>query len=85
MDELANYLKIRKELVIFILQVFFELGFVKIDNGLMNYVPNAKPHSLEDTDSYRERKLKMEAQATLVFSNSTDLTQYLTNALNLDN
>ena len=81
LDELASYLKIRKELVIFILQVFFELGFVKIDNGLMNYVPNAKPHSLEDTDSYRGRKLKMEAQATLVFSNSTDLTQYLTKYL----
>ena len=81
LDELANYLKIRRELLIFILQVFFELGFVKIENGLMNYVPNVKTQALENAKCYQARKLKMQAESTLLFSNSTSLTQYLTKFL----
>ena len=81
LDELANYLKIRRELLIFILQVFFELGFVKIENGLMNYVPDVKAQALENAECYQARKLRMQAESTLLFSNSTSLTQYLTKFL----
>jgi len=74
---LADYLKIKKNLAIFMIQVFLEAGFVTIDNGFINEVKNPVKRSLDDTQVYKDRLLKMEAEKVFIYSPFPQLTKWL--------
>src|SRR5699024_5770446 len=49
LQKLAYYLKLKRALLVFMINVFFEAKFVHIENGLMSGNTNVTPHNLEDT------------------------------------
>ncbi|GKS80926.1 single-stranded-DNA-specific exonuclease [Ligilactobacillus pabuli] len=75
--QMATRLKLPKELMIFMLQVFFEVGFVKIENGLVTGVPGTKQVNLKETSSYHSRRLQIRTQEILLHSKSTDLIKWV--------
>ncbi|KRL04724.1 single-stranded-DNA-specific exonuclease [Liquorilactobacillus oeni DSM 19972] len=77
MQQVADYLQVKKELLIFMLQVFFEVGFVKIENGLMTGYPAHQTVNLKETPSYRSRQQLLKAEKTLLMSKTTDLKKWL--------
>ncbi|GBG94101.1 single-stranded-DNA-specific exonuclease RecJ [Ligilactobacillus salitolerans] len=77
LDAMAKYLKLSKELMIFMFQVFFEVGFVKIENGLITGVPAAHRVDLKETSSYHSRKLQVRTQEILLHSKSADLVKWV--------
>ncbi|MDV7757110.1 single-stranded-DNA-specific exonuclease RecJ [Liquorilactobacillus mali] len=82
LNKLADYLKIKKDLLIFTLQVFFEVGFVKIDNGLMAGSSSRKRINLKDAPSYRARQRLLEAENVLLTSKTAEfektISQFIT-------
>ncbi|WP_226789482.1 single-stranded-DNA-specific exonuclease C-terminal domain-containing protein [Latilactobacillus graminis] len=77
LDELAIYLKIKLPLLIFMLQVFFDLGFVKIDRGLISAVKQPEKHPLESAASYQQRLAKIEMEKQLVYSTFAEMKDWL--------
>ena len=77
LDALAEYLKIKKNLAIFMIQVFLEAGFVTIDNGFINEVKNPLKRALADTQVYKDRLQKMEAEKIFIYSPFSQLTKWL--------
>jgi len=77
LEALADYLKIKKNLVIFMIQVFLEAGFVTIDNGFVNEVKNPVKRALADTRVYKDRVEKMEAEKLLIYSPFSQLSNWL--------
>ncbi|WP_424899556.1 single-stranded-DNA-specific exonuclease RecJ [Trichococcus sp.] len=77
LDALAKYLKIKKNLAIFMIQVFLEAGFVTIDNGFINEVQNPVKRALDDTQVYKDRLQKMEAEKVFIYSPFSQLTKWL--------
>lgn len=75
--QMANRLELPKELMIFMLQVFFEVGFVKIESGLVTGVPGTKQVNLKETSSYHSRRLQIRTQEILLHSKSTDLIKWV--------
>ncbi|RLL47987.1 single-stranded-DNA-specific exonuclease RecJ [Oceanobacillus piezotolerans] len=70
-----------REKVIFISQVFFELGFVTITNGVISLNPNPDKRDLSDSIIYRERLNKMELEKVLYYSNYDDLKRWFNNCI----
>jgi single-stranded-DNA-specific exonuclease len=70
---LAKYLQIKEKLLIFMIQVFFELGFVKIENGVLNRVDNPAKQDLTQAPVYQKRMAQMAAESTLIYSNYQEL------------
>ena len=76
-DKMAQYLNLSKELMIFMFQVFFEVGFVKIENGLITSVPVKQQINLKETSSYHSRRLQVRTQKILLHSKSADLVKWI--------
>lgn len=70
---LAKYLRIKEKLLIFMIQVFFELGFVKIENGVLNRIDNPAKQDLTQAPAYQKRTAQMAAESTLIYSNYQEL------------
>ncbi|WP_082617838.1 single-stranded-DNA-specific exonuclease RecJ [Lactobacillus selangorensis] len=81
LKQLAEYLKIDFGQLIFILQVFFELGFVKMEKDSINAVVAPQPHALDSAHSYQQREQRIKMEQTLVYSTFGDLRQWLTENL----
>ncbi len=73
----ADYLKIPKNLLIFMIQVFFELGFVTIEDGILTSVKNPENHPLSESDSYQKRKRKIQSEEFLVLSDLPTIKDWL--------
>lgn len=84
LDLLAKYLKIERDQLIFMLQVFFEVGFVKIDHGILNGVANPPAAELQSTKVYQQRQKLMETEKTLIYSDSTAMRRWLIDSLSTD-
>ncbi|WP_035463600.1 single-stranded-DNA-specific exonuclease RecJ [Ligilactobacillus ceti] len=82
LTKLENYLKIKKELLIFMIKVFFEVGFVRIEDGLMTGNKNASYHKLETTTAYRQRLSQIEVQELLLQKQSNEIAAFLGQYLN---
>lgn len=74
---LADFLKIKENLLIFMISVFFEVGFVTIKDGVMNIVQNTEKRELTKTDKYKKRLRKIEAEEALIYSHFTELESWL--------
>ena len=77
LEQLATYLKIEKKILIFMIQVFFELGFVTIENGVMNQVSAPLTRALDESQAYQTRELKIKAEEFLLYSSATAIRQWL--------
>ncbi|MFD0896635.1 single-stranded-DNA-specific exonuclease RecJ [Loigolactobacillus binensis] len=74
---LAKYLKLKKDLLIFMIQVFSDLGFVKIVEGVMDGVAQPAKAALQSAASYQQRQQQMNAEQVLVYSKYSELKNWL--------
>ncbi|MGY3765873.1 single-stranded-DNA-specific exonuclease RecJ [Vagococcus vulneris] len=77
LPDLARYLKIDKNQLIFMIKVFFELGFVTIDDGVMSMVENPTQHPLTDSKEYQAYLKRIEAEKLFVYSDVSDIKKWL--------
>ncbi|MFD1362951.1 single-stranded-DNA-specific exonuclease RecJ [Lentibacillus salinarum] len=71
-----------RDRVRFMTDVFFDLGFVKIENGVIE--PNANPvkKDLADSTVYQERLNRIDIEKTLYYSTYDELKSWLTACMN---
>lgn len=74
---LAKTLKMKENRVIFILQVFFEIGFVKIEGGLLNRVETNEKKDLKQAITYQKKEQRIQAEERLVYSHAWEVEQWL--------
>lgn len=77
LPQVASALKLSQKELIFMIQVFFELGFVRIDNGVMKQVVDPLPHPLEESPSYKEREQRIQTEKQLLYSQPQELYTWL--------
>ena len=75
----AKHLHIERNLLIFMIQVFFEVGFVKINDCVMNGVSNPAKADLHHAPSYQLREQQIVAEETLLYSKSAALQVWVKN------
>lgn len=77
LDAIISYLKIDKNKVIFMIKVFFELGFVTIEDGLMKRVENPPHRPLTESTKYQAYLKKIESEKLFICSNTGEIKQWL--------
>ena len=75
--ELAKHRGWTKDTIIFMTKVFFELGFVKIENGVLSIVRDAPKKDLTASSSYTAKQRLMELDQTLTYSSAKELKEWL--------
>jgi single-stranded-DNA-specific exonuclease len=73
----ADYLKIPQKLLVFMIQVFSELGFVAITDGVMRKVDHPVNHALTESRIYQERAKQIKIEEFLLLSDLTTLKDWL--------
>ncbi len=79
--ELAKYRGWSTETIDFMSQVFFELDFVKIDNGLISLSNQGKKRDLTESKTYQLKAKRIELEKLLLYSSYQQLKQWF-DALN---
>lgn len=74
--QIASFLQLKENLLIFMIEVFSELEFVTIDNGVMNQVENPKNQQLSDSQAFKRRESKIKSEEFLLYSNLTTLKDW---------
>jgi len=74
---LSGHLKLKENMLIFIISVFFEAGFVTIQDGIMNIVSNIEKKELIDTKVYQKRLEKFAAEEALIYSHFAELEKWM--------
>ncbi|WFA03959.1 single-stranded-DNA-specific exonuclease RecJ [Bacillus sp. HSf4] len=75
--ELARHKGWTKDTIDFMTKVFFELGFVTIENGVLSVKFDAAKRDLTESDTYREKQRLIELEQKLVYSSADELKQWL--------
>ncbi|KGR78634.1 single-stranded-DNA-specific exonuclease RecJ [Ureibacillus manganicus] len=75
-NQLANSSGINIELIKFMTNVFFELGFVTISNGLISVVEGAPKQTLEEATTYKQRVQQLEIEQKFLYANYQELKQW---------
>ena len=71
LDELSHYLKIDKILLIKMIQIFDELDFVTIDNGVMTVNKEAEKREIEDSQDFPRSETTRQVPRTHGSGNTT--------------
>lgn len=79
---LAKRLNLKREQLIFMLQVFFEVGFVRIERGVLSGRKVSGHFDLKKTVAYQKRQQMMAAQKKLIYSSFSALREFLQQELN---
>ncbi len=79
---LSEHLKVKENMLIFIISVFFEAGFVTIQDGIMNIVSNIEKKELTETEVYKKRLRKFAAEEALIYSRFAELEKWIKMQLN---
>ncbi|MDM5298907.1 single-stranded-DNA-specific exonuclease RecJ [Bacillus pumilus] len=74
---LAKHRGWTKDTIIFMTKVFFELGFVKIESGVLSIVLDAPKKDLTASTSYTAKQRLMELDQTLTYSSAKELKEWL--------
>lgn len=77
LDQAATQVGLEKSQLVLVLKMFFEAGFVTIKNGILVGVKNARPHRLEDTNSYRTHGQQLQVEELVSASSDEELTDWL--------
>lgn len=75
--DIARYTKIPKNLLIFMIQVFSELEFVTIVDGVLKVNQNPKQRALDESQIYQERLKKIKSEEFLLLSEVSKIKQWL--------
>ncbi|MGE6629108.1 single-stranded-DNA-specific exonuclease RecJ [Bacillus sp. NPDC077027] len=75
--DLAKHKGWTKETIIFMTKVFFELGFVKIENGVLSVALDAPKKDLSASPSYTAKQGLMELDQKLTYSSAKELKEWL--------
>lgn len=75
--QLATFLQIPRTQLVFMIQVFFECGFIAIDHGIMNGVANPEHKDLTAAPSYQLRQQQMQTEQDLLACPAAALTKRL--------
>ncbi|WP_309228285.1 single-stranded-DNA-specific exonuclease C-terminal domain-containing protein [Virgibacillus saliphilus] len=70
-----------KDHILFIANVFFELEFVKIDNGMIEINANPVKKDLQDSKFYQERLIQADIEKVLYYSNYQELKQWFSKSM----
>ncbi|UOO47220.1 single-stranded-DNA-specific exonuclease RecJ [Enterococcus casseliflavus] len=73
----ANYLKIPEKLLIFMIQVFSELEFVTIQDGVLNKTADPVSRPLTESHLYQQRQKMIKTEEFLLMSDLSTLRQWL--------
>ena len=79
---LSKVVNIKESHLTFIINVFFEVGFVKIKDGVLNSVKDAPKKDLKLSSSYQQLQAKIKAEETLLFSHSADIESWINQQIN---
>lgn len=83
LDQLATFLQIPRTQLVFMIQVFFECGFITIDHGIMNGVAHPEHKDLASAPSYQLRQQQMQTEKELLACPTAALLQRLQASLDL--
>ena len=72
-DALAKHRGWTRETVDFMSQVFFDLNFVTMDDGLIILNKNAKKHDLANSITYQQKQAQVELEKDLLYSSFQEL------------
>lgn len=76
MERLSQHIGLNLEIIKFMTNVFFELGFVTIENGLTTVNINAPKRSLSEATSYKKRVKQIEIEQKLLYAPYLELKQW---------
>ncbi|WP_338354624.1 single-stranded-DNA-specific exonuclease RecJ [Enterococcus faecalis] len=79
LSKVANYLNIQEKLLIFMIQVFFDLGFVTIESGVLNSIEKPDNRPLTESQVYQQRLKKIKTEEFLLYSDCQTIQQWLWN------
>lgn len=74
--QLSQHIGLNVDVIKFMTKVFFELGFVKIDDGLMTVVENVPKRALSEAPSYKMRSEQIELEQKLLYATYIELKQW---------
>lgn len=74
----AKFLKIPEKLLIFMIQVFFELEFVTINDGVLKKTLNPMKKELSESSTYQNRLKKIRTEEFLLLSDVSTIKTWLT-------
>ncbi|MER1998637.1 MAG: single-stranded-DNA-specific exonuclease RecJ [Lysinibacillus sp.] len=74
--QLSQHIGLNTDVINFMTNVFFELGFVTIENGLTTVVENAPKKALETAPSYIKRAHQIELEQKLLYATYIQLKQW---------
>lgn len=77
LDQLVDFLKIPKSLLIFMIQVLDELAFVKVENGLLSSVEVKEKHPLTDSKKYQKRMQQIKNEEFLLLADGEKIMNWL--------
>ncbi|WP_203637316.1 single-stranded-DNA-specific exonuclease RecJ [Levilactobacillus wangkuiensis] len=77
LDQLATFLRLPRTQLVFMIQVFFESGFITIDHGIMNGVAHPEHKDLNMAPSYQLREQQMQTEDALLSCPTAALVQRL--------
>ena len=75
--QLANWLRVDNDQLIFMIHVFLELRFVTIKNGVLAPESETTRADLKETMSYRQRAARLAVEGTLLKAPSAQLKQWV--------
>lgn len=67
-EQLAKHKGWKLDTIYFMSKVFFDLGFVKIENGVVTIEPTAGKKDLAEAPAYQERKSQIEMEERLLYA-----------------
>lgn len=77
LDQLVDFLKIPKSLLVFMIQVLAELSFVKVENGVLSSVEVKEKHPLTDSQLYQKRMQQIKNEEFLLLADSEKIMNWL--------
>ncbi|HER2120236.1 TPA: single-stranded-DNA-specific exonuclease RecJ [Streptococcus pyogenes] len=77
LTELSHYLNIEKLLLIKLIQIFEELSFVTIDDGLMTVNPQAQKREISESHVYQDLKELVKFQEIMALASPKEMYDYL--------
>lgn len=78
LKDLAAYLKIQQILLVKMIQIFQELGFVTIENGIMKVNKEAEKREIAESTIYQNLKQTVKEQELMALGTVREIYDYLT-------
>ncbi|MDR3157147.1 MAG: single-stranded-DNA-specific exonuclease RecJ [Lactobacillales bacterium] len=75
-QKVAQYLKIPVKLLIFMIKVFEELGFLTITDGVLEVIKKPQNHKLTESVLYQKRKRQIKQEMFFLLSNQETLQKW---------